>query len=205
MRAVFLSVMAFMLTGCGTFSLAPLYSDDVVVRDDRILGRWTIEEKTTGETRFVVTRAENDMYNVMCDGAWPSAASEPVHLAAVIVELDGHRYIDLSLAMDELMQVYMRYGAFVMPTHQIVRMQFDGDALLLDLLTVYERPAEGEREGIDPLTPAQQSVLLGDPEAVQNAVREAVASGDGRTWHRITLVRPGSSDAESKGAGNRSD
>lgn len=156
---------AFGLTGCYVQSLQPLYTDNVVTFDPRLVGTWVAEKDE--EFVFTLVDTTRGVYTLISDESGATARFE-----AILVELAGEKFLDIypeepsndnSFYMDHLLRV-----------HNILRIKLDADTL-----RVSDFDAEWLQTMIDKKkvsvasVPLDGAVLLtGDTQELQAFVRK---------------------------------
>lgn len=184
MRGLMLCVVGVVLAGCTTPSLGPLYSQDVVVRDEAYLGTWVDQQR---EGRYVVGKGDGRAYAVRYERIGGDTSIGLVELEAVVVELDGTRYADVYPAKGARDEVGKRYGTLFLPVHNIVRLSMDGDELSVEMLDIDWTKKHATEAAT--ARPDGAPVLTGDPASLQALVREAEADARGFSDDALVLRR----------------
>ena len=119
---VSLGIMAI-LTGCVP-SIYPLYTDKDVVFDAGLVGAWL---NTDEEETWTFARGEDQSYEMTISGE-----DSTVVFRAHLVELDGHRFIDVY--PDPPYWDDSPYSDLMLPLHWFGSISIDGDTLVVSLM-----------------------------------------------------------------------
>ncbi|MGH9556962.1 MAG: hypothetical protein ACRD2Y_14175, partial [Terriglobales bacterium] len=110
-----------LLSGCWTVSLHPLFSDDTLTYDERLLGAWKNDDATA-----VFTPAGDGKYRIQyTDNARTSL------LEARLVKLGEQRYLDVYPPPQDDGDVA---DVHRVPAHSLWKVSLEGDALRLTLM-----------------------------------------------------------------------
>lgn len=116
--------------GCGApFLHGPSLADAPAVRDDGLVGQWTMTGDTTTHATIVERPTGGNAYAVSLDVHYKGEFKAAVTLELVLTDIDGGRYADLFLARPERDKLVATYGLLVVPVHQVMRFQRTGDEL----------------------------------------------------------------------------
>jgi hypothetical protein len=163
-----MAVLSACSSGCLVLSLQPVYQDDSIAWDDRLLGTWRDREDNV---EVVIERAEWRSYRIRY--THPIESSE---FTAYLTAIGNEYFMDLMPARGH------DYGAVLVPAHLVVRLRRDGDRLLvapLDFDRFAEdlkagRPAAGAAAAFD----QKQNVIL---TGSTKELREWLRSTGGKT------------------------
>jgi hypothetical protein len=116
-------IAALLLTGCWMQSLHPIYTDDTVVFEERLVGNWTDGEG--GSLRFDRYGAHAYHVTIRSD-----PDDRPIELEAHLTRIDDRLFLDAVLSnLDG--DVEDLVGPHVVPVHWIFLVELRGERLLL--------------------------------------------------------------------------
>ena len=116
-------IAALLLTGCWMQSLHPIYTDDTMVFEERLVGNWTDGEG--GSLRFDRYDAHAYRFTVNFD-----SEDRPIELEAHLTRIDDRLLLDAVLSNLES-DVAELVGPHVVPVHWIFLVELRGERLLL--------------------------------------------------------------------------
>ncbi|MGH9602014.1 MAG: hypothetical protein ACRD24_06450 [Terriglobales bacterium] len=110
-----------LLSGCWTVSLHPLFTDDTLTYDERLLGTWKNEDATA-----VFTPAGDGKYRIQY-----TENAKTSLLDARLVKLEEQRYLDVDPPPQDDGDVA---DVHRVPAHSFWKVSWEGDALRLTLM-----------------------------------------------------------------------
>lgn len=131
-NAVLLALCLFALSsgGCIMQSIHPIYTDETIVTDDAFLGTWNAPKDDVDPLKSIIVEGRDDKSYLITLTLEPKEAQPAtIRLDARLVELDDHRFIDLSIAHDADDPCLGKYAGFVVPTHTFFRVALTKDSL----------------------------------------------------------------------------
>lgn len=125
----FAAAALFVIGGCGTPSIHPVWSKDKEIIEPALVGAWRErEEKTT----YTVTR-DGDAYRMVVRDGDPKNPKEWT-LEMHLVKLGDARFADMTTPESEQSNVGTHWGPLFIPTHMFVKYALDGDSLRVWML-----------------------------------------------------------------------
>lgn len=161
MRTIALLALV-LITGCSSPSLKPLYTDDVVIHDDALVGTWSDGDNV----RFSVAKGTAAAYSVVCQDIGDDT-KKPVELDVVLVEIGGHRYIDIAPSDKARQEVGERYGALFLPAHTFARVTLDGNTISIEQIDMDWLTMHAPNLGVATVEVEKTGVLTAEPRDLQ--------------------------------------
>jgi hypothetical protein len=114
---VLLCAASLLLAGCFVQSLHPFYTEQDVVFAPGLIGTWITGEKESDEA-WTFEKTESNKYKLII-----TDRGEPYSLDAHLAKLGTNLFLDLGLPEEGLKGIddLRLYGAFLTPTHSIVK------------------------------------------------------------------------------------
>ncbi|CAG0984421.1 hypothetical protein PHYC_01945 [Phycisphaerales bacterium] len=128
-RLTVLAMLVAGLCGCGAPSLYSLQGPESGVRDPGLVGEWRTEGAT--QTRAVIREGDGGRYDAAMTVHQNGQFKAALAMEVTITEIASVRYLDLFLARSEREKLSGCYGFLVVPVHQVMRMERQGDVLKL--------------------------------------------------------------------------
>ncbi len=121
--SIVVSLCACLMAGCLP-SLHPLYTEDVGVFREELLGRWRWLFADHQGMDMNIESIEGKAHRITV----PQGDEEDLVYVAHLIELGGQLYLECQLQFDEDDLVQFN----VLPLHQIMRIRFDNDRLITE-------------------------------------------------------------------------
>ncbi|MCE2652841.1 MAG: hypothetical protein ACK51N_03965 [bacterium] len=187
------------LAGCSSPSLQGLTPAQSLVEDPGLTGEWVTEGRTV--TRVTISPGAGRSYRgtltVAHDGEFKTGLDVEIRLT----DIDSQRYADLYLAKAERDRLIGRYGFLVLPVHQFMALERQGDTIRVWTFNSdwLRRAADAERfpcVGL-PLGEGDVPVITADVDAMRAFLarrgRDPGARADPLIFRRVIPVsRPDS-------------
>jgi hypothetical protein len=115
-----LAGMVLWLAGCSPPSLQPLFTEQDLVFEPRLLGTWADKE---AKVTWALKRSGEKSYDALC-----TEDGEPHWFKLHLVQLGAYLFLDLE-PKDELALKNSFFAAHWVPAHTFFRVRLDGDRL----------------------------------------------------------------------------
>jgi hypothetical protein len=210
MKIVVLAFASLLLGGCIAAgpSVAPFYVMKAVEPDPKFVGVWESVEEEAGAkplpATFTVTESKRFGYDVHANMKEETPDGERIpNMFATVFRVGQHRYVDLTLGLDDMEKVNKSYAPFILSTHYLFKIEIEADEVRflgpkLEL-NPFAKPDEKKKRyefpGIDVLegheellkesdkkmiatTGFQSRVVTASSPNLQRAIVEAEAAGE---------------------------
>jgi hypothetical protein len=119
-----------LIAGCSpaVTSIHPLHTVETLVDDDGIPGVWISDDP---HVHMLVTRTRPGVFNVSFTWHTEEEGQRPWSLALTghLVQLDEHRFVNLTLSEEEQERIVREYIVFAAPMHLPARIDREGDVM----------------------------------------------------------------------------
>lgn len=175
--AVLALAAACTLSGCSPPGLHALSPPRTLVEDTGLIGEWVTDGRTV--TRVVVHPRSDEGYRATLTVSHDGEFKTGLDVELRLTDIDDQRYVDLQLARTERDRLIGRYGFLVLPVHQFMALERQGDTLRVWTFNSdwLKRTAATERLATVslPLTDSDVPVITADTDAMR-----AFLAGKGR-------------------------
>lgn len=212
-KKIFISVLFLMsiISGCTVLSFYPLYTDDVLIRNDKIIGNWETDEGLSGKSKILVWEITfNDekwikKHNVPFDRGskkepnkyayslflyyadYPETKAEfQLHL----VELNGKTYIDF---FPEQWNVDISILEFhLMGVHTFAKVNIENDSIVIDWFDSewFAKKLENNKVRIKHEKNSANILLTAQPKELQKFVSKYSNDEDAFNADNQVILKP---------------
>lgn len=109
------------LGGCSYPNLHSVAAGQKLEQDLSLLGVWVVADETDG-ARYTVSELPSGQYLISVE-ADEDGERHVLKLAAALIRIGDHRYLEVSAAPDAVEEVLEEYGAFFIPVRHVLRLE----------------------------------------------------------------------------------